>query len=186
MGLGGDLLRQAAASSGSLSRAIIGRHIFTDASFVMKPSIVSLVATVVVAAFAAAIVTEISHRLLPGNYLGLLVLTFLACFVTALAAVSVSGRKGARKEPVRARQRRPRARRAPAGDRESGVVKWFDPTKGFGFIIRDAGGDIFVHRRSIRDDGTGDRELREGARVTFVAVERSRGWRAEEVSTQDE
>ncbi len=153
----------------------------------MKPSIVSLAATVVVAALAAAIVTEISHRLLPGNYLGLLVLTFLACFVTAQAAVSV----GARKQPVRARQRQPRARREPArrepaGDRESGIVKWFDPTKGFGFIIRDAGGDIFVHRRSIRADGTGDRELREGARVTFVAVERSRGSRAEEVSTQDE
>ncbi len=155
----------------------------------MKPSIVSLAATVVVAALAAAIVTEISHRLLPGNYLGFLVLTFLACFVTALAAVSVSARKGVRTEPVRARQRQPReprARREPAGDRESGIVKWFDPTKGFGFIIRDAGGDIFVHRRSIREDGTGDRELREGARVTFVAVERGRGWRAEEVSTQDE
>ncbi len=154
----------------------------------MKPSIVSLAATVVVAALAAAIVTEISHRLLPGDYLGLLVLTFLACFVTALAAASVGARRDARKQPVRARQRQrqPRARREPAGDRESGVVKWFDPTKGFGFIIRDAGGDIFVHRRSIRGDGTGDRELREGARVTFVAVERSRGWRAEEVSTQDE
>ena len=158
----------------------------------MKPSIVSLAATVVVAALAAAIVTEISHRLLPGDYLGLLVLTFLACFVTALAATSVGGRKDARKQPVRARQRQPReprqprARREPAGDRESGIVKWFDPTKGFGFIIRDAGGDIFVHRRSIREDGTGDRELREGARVTFVAVERGRGWRAEEVSTQDE
>ncbi len=152
----------------------------------MKPSVVSLAATVVVAALAAAIVTEISHRLLPGNYLGLLALTFLACFVTAQAAVGL----GARKQPARARQRRPqpqpRARREPAGDRESGLVKWFDPTKGFGFIIRDAGGDIFVHRRSIREDGTGDRELREGARVTFVAVERGRGWRAEEVSTQDE
>ena len=152
----------------------------------MKPSIVSLAATVVVAALAAAIVTEISHRLLPGNYLGLLVLTFLACFVTALAAASVGARRDAPKRPVRARQRQPRARREPAGDRESGVVKWFDPTKGFGFIIRDAGGDIFVHRRSIRVDGTGDRELREGASVTFVAVERGRGWRAEEVSTQDE
>ena len=169
----------------------MGPYLFTDALIVMKPSIVSLAATVVVAALAAATVTEISHRLLPGNYLGFLVLTFLACFVTALAAVSVGARKDVRKEkePARARGRQPReprARREPAGDRESGVVKWFDPTKGFGFIIRDAGGDIFVHRRSIRADGTGDRELREGAHVTFVAVERSRGSRAEEVSTQDE
>ena len=149
----------------------------------MKPFTAFLVAALVVAALAAAIVTEISHRLLSGNYLGLLVLTFLACCVTALATARV----GVRKEPVRTRQRRrPRTRRAPEGDREGGVVKWFDPTKGFGFIIRDAGGDVFVHRRSIRSDGTGDRDLREGARVTFVAVERSRGWRAEEVSTQDE
>ena len=164
-------------------RAIIGRYIFTDPSNVMKPSTAFLVAALVVAALAAAIVTEISHRLLSGNYLGLLALTFLACFVTALATARV----GARKEPVRTRQRRSRPpRREPEGEREGGVVKWFDPTKGFGFIIRDAGGDVFVHRRSIRSDGSGDRELREGARVTFVAVERSRGWRAEEVSTQDE
>lgn len=148
----------------------------------MKPSIVFLAAAIVIAAFAAAITTGISLRLFPGNYLGLLVLTFVACFATALAVARV----GARREPVRTRERRPRTRRAPQGDREGGVVKWFDPTKGFGFIIRDAGGDVFVHRRSIRSDGTGDRDLREGARVTFVAVERSRGWRAEEVSTQDE
>lgn len=167
----------------NLSRAIIGAYLFTDALIVMKPSTVFFVAAVVVAALAAAIVTEISHRLLSGNYLGLLALTFLACFVTALAAARV----GVRKEPVRTRQRGSRpARREIKGDREGGVVKWFDPTKGFGFIIRDAGGDVFVHRRSIRADGTGDRDLREGARVTFVAVERSRGWRAEEVSTQDE
>lgn len=148
----------------------------------MKPSIVFLAAAIVIAAFAAAITTEISLRLFPGNYLGLLVMTFVACFATAFAV----SRVGARRKPVRPRERRPRTRRAPEGDREGGVVKWFDPTKGFGFIIRDAGGDVFVHRRSIRSDGTGDRELREGARVTFVAVERSRGWRAEEVSTQDE
>ena len=150
----------------------------------MKPSIVFLAAAIVIAAFAAAISTGVSLRLFPGNYLGLLVLNFVACFATALAVARVGA--GARRKPVRTRERRPRTRRAPEGDREGGVVKWFDPTKGFGFIIRDAGGDVFVHRRSIRSDGTGDRELREGARVTFVAVERSRGWRAEEVSTQDE
>ena len=167
----------------------------------MKRSTVVLSA-IAIAALVAAFVTEIFHRVLPGNYVGLLVLTFLACLVTALAVA----RMGRREEPARRprRERRPRARREPReereprrgretrgereplGERESGVVKWFDPTKGFGFIIRDVGGDVFVHRRSIRDDGSGDRELREGARVTFVAVERSRGWRAEEVSTHDE
>ena len=146
----------------------------------MKRSTVLAVA--IVAALAAAVVTEISSRLLPGNDLGLLALVFVSCFVTGVAASRVV----ARSAPTRERRRRPRASQELNGEREGGVVKWFDPTKGFGFIIRDAGGDVFVHRRSIRSDGTGDRELREGARVTFVAVERSRGWRAEEVSTQDE
>ena len=145
----------------------------------------TVLAVTVVAALAAALVTEISSRLLPGNYLGLLALVFVACFVTGVAASRVVAR-GAPARERRRRPRAPRARQEVKGEREGGVVKWFDPTKGFGFIIRDAGGDVFVHRRSIRSDGTGDRELREGARVTFVAVERSRGWRAEEVSTQDE
>lgn len=149
----------------------------------MKRSTVFLVATIGVAALAAAIATDVAHRFLPGNYLGYFVLTFVSCLITALVVEKVA----ARTEPVRTRARRPRRpRRETTGEREGGVVKWFDPTKGFGFIIRDVGGDVFVHRRSIREDGTGDRELREGARVSFVAVERSRGWRAEEVSTQEE
>lgn len=65
-------------------------------------------------------------------------------------------------------------------DREEGVVKWFNVNKGFGFIIRDAGGEVFVHFRSIR--GTGHRTLREGQRVKFAAVEGEKGLQAEDVS----
>lgn len=152
----------------------------------MKRSTVFL-AAIAIAALAAAVVTEVSSRVLPGSHLGLLVLIFLSCLVTALAVARMVGREQpAPRQPGPRRERRPRERQEVQGEREGGIVKWFDPTKGFGFIIRDVGGDVFVHRRSIRSDGTGDRELREGARVTFVAVERSRGWRAEEVSTQDE
>ena len=66
-------------------------------------------------------------------------------------------------------------------DREEGVVKWFNVNKGFGFIIRDAGGEVFVHFRSIR--GTGHRTLREGQRVRFAAAEGEKGLQAEDVST---
>ncbi|SFC19263.1 cold shock protein (beta-ribbon, CspA family) [Marinospirillum celere] len=65
-------------------------------------------------------------------------------------------------------------------DREEGVVKWFNVNKGFGFIIRDVGGEVFVHFRSIR--GTGHRTLREGQRVRFAAVEGEKGLQAEDVS----
>ncbi|WP_281249016.1 cold-shock protein [Marinospirillum alkaliphilum] len=64
--------------------------------------------------------------------------------------------------------------------REEGVVKWFNVNKGFGFIIRDAGGEVFVHFRSIR--GTGHRTLREGQRVKFAAVDGDKGLQAEDVS----
>lgn len=65
-------------------------------------------------------------------------------------------------------------------DREGGSVKWFNVTKGFGFITRDQGDDVFVHFRSIR--GTGHRSLSEGQRVKFEVVESDKGLQAEDVS----
>lgn len=65
-------------------------------------------------------------------------------------------------------------------DREGGVVKWFNVTKGFGFITRDQGDDVFVHFRSIR--GSGHRSLAEGQRVKFEVVESDKGLQAEDVS----
>lgn len=73
----------------------------------------------------------------------------------------------------------------PAGeddddDRQAGTVKWFNVTKGFGFITRDQGDDVFVHFRNIR--GTGHRSLTEGQRVRFEVVESEKGLQAEDVS----
>ena len=64
--------------------------------------------------------------------------------------------------------------------RESGSVKWFNANKGFGFITRDNGDDIFVHFRSIRGDG--HRVLRDGQRVEFVISEGEKGLQAEDVA----
>ena len=49
--------------------------------------------------------------------------------------------------------------------RETGSVKWFNGQKGYGFIARDAGDDVFVHYSAI--DGEGFRDLAEGERVEF-------------------
>lgn len=65
------------------------------------------------------------------------------------------------------------------GDRETGIVKWFNTTKGFGFIARDTGEDVFVHFRAIRGDGP--RMLVEGQRVEFSVIRRDRGLQAEDV-----
>jgi len=64
--------------------------------------------------------------------------------------------------------------------RESGSVKWFNANKGFGFITRDSGDDIFVHFRSLR--GEGHRVLRDGQRVEFAVVEGDKGLQAEDVA----
>lgn len=64
-------------------------------------------------------------------------------------------------------------------ERETGTVKWFNTTKGFGFISRDNGDDIFVHFRAIR--GEGHRILVEGQRVEYNVVAREKGLQAEDV-----
>lgn len=65
-------------------------------------------------------------------------------------------------------------------NREEGVVKWFNGSKGFGFITRENDEDVFVHFRSIR--GRGHRTLHEGQRVRFGVVESDKGLQAEDVS----
>ena len=64
--------------------------------------------------------------------------------------------------------------------RESGTVKWFNASKGFGFITRDNGDDVFVHFRSIR--GEGHRVLYDGQRVEFFVSEGDKGLQAEDVA----
>ncbi len=66
-----------------------------------------------------------------------------------------------------------------AGPKETGSVKWFSSSKGFGFITRENGEDIFVHFRSISGDG--HRILREGQKVEFAVTEGSKGLQAEDV-----
>ena len=61
----------------------------------------------------------------------------------------------------------------------TGVVKWFDPRKGFGFIIGPDGQDIFVHFTVIEGDGF--RVLKDGSSVTYDAEHNEKGWRATRV-----
>lgn len=58
-------------------------------------------------------------------------------------------------------------------ERETGTVKWFDEKKGFGFIKRDSGDDVFVHYSAI--SGQGFRSLNDGDRVTFAVAPGKKG-----------
>ena len=62
---------------------------------------------------------------------------------------------------------------------ETGTIKWFDPSKGYGFLIRDKGGDLFVHLRSVQS--TDRRKLKENTRVRFSVENSEKGPQAENI-----
>jgi CspA family cold shock protein len=118
----------------------------------------------------------------------------LALVIFALAgflAIALSAKqKTAQRTPARSGGRsQPRAQSdnddsdydddSPEGD-EEGTVKWFNVKKGFGFIVRDSGDEVFVHFRAIR--GRGRRVLRQGQLVRFNVVEADKGLQADNVS----
>lgn len=68
-------------------------------------------------------------------------------------------------------------------ERETGTVKWFNATKGFGFITRESGDDVFVHYSSIEGDGY--RSLKEGQKVEYAVGEGDKGLQAKAVKALD-
>ena len=65
-------------------------------------------------------------------------------------------------------------------ERITGTVKWFNGSKGFGFIQRAEGADVFVHFSALADNG-GYRNLEEGQRVEFTVTQGQKGLQAENV-----
>jgi len=64
-------------------------------------------------------------------------------------------------------------------EKETGTVKWFNEAKGYGFIARDAGEDVFVHYSAIEEEGF--RTLREEQRVEFAVEQGPKGLQATHV-----
>lgn len=70
--------------------------------------------------------------------------------------------------------------KASAGGSVEGSVKWFNGTKGFGFITADNGDEVFLHFKNL--DGINKRQVKPGMRVSFTVVEGDRGPQAENVT----
>ena len=64
-------------------------------------------------------------------------------------------------------------------EKEQGTVKWFNGEKGYGFIERESGNDVFVHYSAIISDGF--RSLNEGQKVEFVVTQGAKGPKAQDV-----
>ena len=63
--------------------------------------------------------------------------------------------------------------------KQTGTVKWFNTEKGYGFALNESGEDVFIHYRSIQQEGFKD--LQEGQQIAFVQVKSEKGWQAAEV-----
>ena len=100
------------------------------------------------------------------------VLGYLVCSLVFIALINLAGFLSYQEEEFNDEMEE--------GEGESGIVKWFNVSKGFGFITREGGDDVFVHFRSIR--GRGHRSLSEGQKVRFTVIESDKGLQAENVS----
>lgn len=96
-------------------------------------------------------------------------ISFISIFITAF----ITGKTGSSKSS--------QSEIAISGDQERGTVKWFNAAKGFGFITRENGEDVFVHFRSIK--GKGHRSLGEGQAVIFSVTDGDKGLQAEDVTS---
>ena len=80
-----------------------------------------------------------------------------------------------------------RAASTATGPVENGTVKWFNRSKGYGFIVRENGDEIFVHQRSIKSNGDRNQRpvLNDGQQVRFVVSHQDKGAQAEQVEALD-
>ncbi|MAT91797.1 MAG: cold-shock protein [Halioglobus sp.] len=127
----------------------------------------------------ALVAATLTSVILTGSAFNLVLL--LAFAITACSCALLGGATNALPQvPAQEAEGDRRPQPAPLeGDREHGKVKWFNVSKGFGFIIRENGEEIFVHFRSIR--GSGRRSLRDGQTVSFVVADSDKGPQAEDV-----
>jgi len=132
--------------------------------------IVSTIASVVsIQAHASTNINESIALLMTPDYTKLWIISFLSVWIAAILSVKATSSKSGGSDIT------------ISGDQERGTVKWFNAAKGFGFITRENGEDVFVHFRSIQ--GKGHRSLGEGQAVIFSVAEGDKGLQAVDVTS---
>ena len=132
--------------------------------------IVSVIASVIsIQPHAAASISESFALLMTAANAKIWAVSFISIFIASVLSVKLSASKSSSSNTV------------ISADRERGTVKWFNAAKGFGFITRENGEDVFVHFRSIQ--GKGHRSLGEGQAVIFSVTEGDKGLQAVDVTS---
>ncbi|MBS98435.1 MAG: cold-shock protein [Oceanospirillaceae bacterium] len=139
----------------------------------------SIVLSVIAAVAIPSVLSKLTSVEIPLN-VAVLGVTFV--IVLAASVISALGGQGEQSRPASGQSGAPSESEEPeeGDDREEGTVKWFNVSKGFGFITRSNGDDVFVHFRNIR--GRGHRSLSEGQVVRFNVHQSEKGLQAEDVS----
>lgn len=139
-----------------------------------------------ISAILAASLTQITSlaefpSLLLSSFLAVIFMLLMQSLKTESIKKFFQARKASK--AAKAKSSKAKSKQASNGvtdpNRESGTVKWFDSNKGYGFITRSMGEDIFVHFRSIK--GNGYRSLHEGQSVEFLVTQGSKGPQAEDI-----
>ena len=129
--------------------------------------IVSIIASII--SIQAHTATSFSESFSLFDYAKLWAVSFISIFIASVLSVKLGSSKSTSSNTI------------ISGDQERGTVKWFNAAKGFGFITRENGEDVFVHFRSIQ--GKGHRSLGEGQAVIFSVTEGDKGLQAVDVTS---
>jgi CspA family cold shock protein len=142
---------------------------------------------VILSAILAAASTAVIHKITSAAETGISIdpvvftIIFISIFIAAIISPLLNASENSHKQDLdkaQSKKSKPKKTKAAEG-REQGEVKWFNVSKGYGFVTRSTGEDIFVHFRSIR--GEGRRVLRDGQAVEFAVVDGDKGPQAEDV-----
>ena len=132
--------------------------------------ITATIASVIsIQADAATGISESFSLLMTPAYAKLWAISFVSILIASILSVKIGSSKSAYSDVE------------ISGDQERGTVKWFNAAKGFGFITRENGEDVFVHFRSIQ--GKGHRSLGEGQAVIFSVTDGDKGLQAVDVTS---
>lgn len=137
--------------------------------------VLRLLICVAFAIVAALLLQKLAEQGLPVS----IIIISLACIASVFLGDWLNNNAPANNEAEPEKKPKPPRKKSSSGPRETGTVKWFNFSKGYGFITRENGEDLFVHFRSIQ--GSGRRVLNEGQEVEFVVGTGDKGLQAEDV-----
>ncbi len=138
--------------------------------------------TIILSLVIASAATAVSVYAGPLGNEATLALFTAATLLAAIPATLVRGTSGG-KAKSSAKSKRTRTTSRSSSGRRNGTIKWFNVSKGFGFITADDGEEIFVYFKSIQ--GSNRRDVRQGASVSFHVGQSAKGPQAEDVQIDD-